>query len=164
MHGNKWKKISTFYEDKYIIFLSFRDDSYIKNHFYSLLRRALRKLNSYIKSPHGLANKHKPLKLNFVFKLTNLAESERNGISNTTSYGSNHLINSVLLYQFLELKDEKVEKKTLTKNPVQQSYFPGFENEEVEKLIKSLKDIEQFFLDHNLNKKGKSKKKCPKKI
>lgn len=46
------------------------------------------------------------MKLNFVFKLTNLAESERNGITNKNKYQRNlSIIFLDLLYEFLKLKD-----------------------------------------------------------
>lgn len=49
-------------------------DSYIKNMFYTLARKALRKINVFIELDSKMKNrKAKVFKLNFVFKLANLA-------------------------------------------------------------------------------------------
>ncbi len=64
----------------------------------------------------------------------------------------------------MELKDEPIDRKLFLSQEIPEQYFEGQENQAIERLLAALRKIEQFFADFNLNKKGKSKKKCPKKI
>lgn len=47
VHGNRWKDISRLFTGRYLYYL-FRTDNDIKNHFYSTLRRSLRRLNKIL--------------------------------------------------------------------------------------------------------------------
>ncbi len=78
--------------------------------FYTLARKALRKINVFIELESKLKNKKaKVFKLNFVFKLANLAESERisdmkEGFDSLKGfYTSNITLILELLYNLLEV-------------------------------------------------------------
>lgn len=68
-YGNKWTIIAEKFKGRYWL-ANDRTDSFIKNHFYSRLRKCIRKLNRFIEEE--FKKKYKKLNLNIIFKLTNL--------------------------------------------------------------------------------------------
>jgi hypothetical protein len=47
--GNKWAAIGHQLKNRYIDFYALRTDNDVKNHFYSKIRKGLRKINYYVK-------------------------------------------------------------------------------------------------------------------
>jgi hypothetical protein len=54
--------------------------------------------------------KHKPLNLNLAFKITNLAESERNSMSKNTFYTGKQHYSLDLLSELMGLRNEIIKK------------------------------------------------------
>lgn len=47
IHGNKWKEIAKSLENRYFP-LSFRTENDIKNHFFAIIRKGIRRMNKFI--------------------------------------------------------------------------------------------------------------------
>ena len=138
--------------------------------FYTLARKALRKVNVYIELDSKLKNKKaKIFKLNFIFKLANLAESERISDSKENYdnlkgfYTSKILFYSEILYSLLEMGN--VDSEDLKKLFNLDAAFGEGDHlkRNLDGLIENLRIIEKIFIEQNLIKKGRTKKKFPKK-
>lgn len=68
--GNKWATIAQHLSGKYFV-NNFRTDNCVKNHFYSKLRKLLRKLNKIIQ--FYLKKQFRPIDISVMYKIVEAA-------------------------------------------------------------------------------------------
>ena len=83
--GNKWTEIAHYFPDKYLLFY-LRSHNCIKNHFYAEIRKAIRRINFFIRNQFD--SKEKSVNMSNVSKMITLL-SEKKNVSSHLS----HLVN-----------------------------------------------------------------------
>lgn len=107
--GNKWKQISKLLTGRYVYHL-FRTDNAIKNHFYSTLRRSLRRLNKFLgsKNSTSLMRDIKPSVLSKIMDYSVLNNFDRSSL-HAEFQGTHSFIKDLptLLFEFSYFKPVK---------------------------------------------------------